>query len=163
MLDLNITIDGDKIVINNLERIADELPEAVNRGLTTIGAGIFDRARAWLSGTGAKGTTKNRKWTPQQIDPGGYPVPVRTGWLRQSLNWLHPGESMSGDAGSFTAGPFETVIFDSALYARVIREGTGSSAKYGARDYLTDGFTAFSSEVGVTTPIEQEIAKLINK
>jgi|GEM_PF-658430 hypothetical protein len=171
MLDISVTVEGDKVVIENLDAHAARIPAAIDRALTRVGTGVFENAQYWLSGAG--GASKDQRtdyvgFTKKSGDKvmfrsyegaGAYPVPARTGFLRQLLDWLHPGEAKSGPAGSFTAGPFETVIFDSALYARVIREGTGSSRKYGPRDYLTDGLTRFDSGGAIKAIFEEEIEK----
>ncbi len=154
MLDLKVSIEGDKVVINGLDRIAKELPNAVKRGLKRSAVGIFDHAKQWLSGPGAKASN---------IPRGGYPVPVRTGHLRQSLDWLAPGESKSGDIGTFTAGEDEVVIFDSASYAHVIFLGLGSSKAYGPRDALKDALDLFNHGANIQRVIEEEVRKELNK
>jgi hypothetical protein len=147
MLDINVTIQGDRVVISNLQRYAASIPKAVDRGLTRAARGIHRAAYGFLSGAGTASQSARapregertgfRKKSGETVafsllgGAGGYPVPVRRGWLRSMLDWLHPGESKSGDAGTFTAGAHEVVIYDSALYAHVIHEGLGSSAKSG--------------------------------
>ncbi|MDA8104672.1 MAG: hypothetical protein M0Z71_04765 [Nitrospiraceae bacterium] len=144
MLDLQIKIEGDRVIIDGLNRFASEgFQEAITRGLSRIGKGVFRTAFEWLSGTA----------TPA----GAYPVPVVTGHLRRLLDWLFPGQSKSSNGLSFTAGPDETVIYDSAEYARTIREGRGSSAKYGPRDYLTDAFEKFNESERAKEILEEEI------
>jgi hypothetical protein len=172
MLDISVTIQGDKVIIEGLGKLTKGLPSAVQRGLERAAIGIYRGAFTFLSGAGAKGTTtgtavkeggkrkiKGQKWTPQNISAGGYPVPVRTGWLRRSLNWLKPGESKTGEAGTFKAGPNEVVIYNSAAYANIIHEGRGSSAKFGPRRFLTDALTRFNQGDKIKTIIEEEIQK----
>ena len=103
MLDLKITIEGDKVLIEGLNKFAAELPEAVQKGLAKVGS------------------------------------------------------------GSFTAGEFETVIYDSVPYVDVIHEGRGSSAKYGPRRYLTDALEAFNQGARIEKSIADEIEKEIDK
>ena len=168
MLDINVTIEGDKVLIEGLEKFARQIPQAVQRGLGKAAEGIFTAAHAWLSGSGAKGITsgtvvggkiKNQKWTPQSLPAGRYPVPVRTGNLRQHLNWLKPGETKADDSGSFTAGEFEAIIYDSAAYAYVIHEGRGSSAKYGPRRYATDALEQFNRGAHIAELLNEEVEK----
>jgi hypothetical protein len=175
MLDLHLTIEGDKIIIDGLQKFAAELPGAVQKGLAQVGAGVFTEALYWLKGAG--GASKKvrsdyvgfTKKSGEEVKfrsykgAGGYPVPIRTKNLLSHLNWLFPGKSKSDDSGSFTAGPFETVIYDSAAYANVIHEGRGSSAKFGPRRYLTDALEKFNQGAKISDTIEDEIEKAIAK
>ncbi len=174
MLDLQITVDGDKIVIEGLDRLAVMIPTAIKRALTRIATGSHRESHALLSGPGGAGKEVRRdyvgftKKSGEDVifrsfeGAGGYPVPVRSGLLRDSLDFLFPGQSKTaGKALTFTAGPDEAVIYDSAEYARVIREGTGSSSKYGPRDYLTDGFEKFNTGARAVRIVEEEIGKEI--
>ncbi len=169
MLDIKITIQGDKVVIEDLNRIAKEFPNAVKRGLKRSARGIYAIANQWLSGPAAtyeSRTSKSGKTYRKKtgdLAGGGYPVPVRTGHLRQSLAWLDPGESKSGDVGTFTAGEDEVVIFDSASYAPAIFLGRGSSTAYGPRDALRDALDLFNHGANIQRVIEEEIVKEINK
>jgi hypothetical protein len=148
MLNFRVTISGDKEVSEALKRVSAGIPAAINRGLVQAAKGVYREAFDKLSGPGAK---------KSNITAGGYPVPVRTGHLRSSLNWLKPGESKSGEVGSFSAGPLEVVIYNSAKYARYIHQGEGSSAKFGARPFLTDALTAFNQGAKISHLIEKEI------
>ncbi len=179
MLDLNIRVEGDKFIVEGLDRLAAEgFQSAIESGLSKVASGIYDAAFKFLSGPGGKGKTtgfvysdiktrklkiKGQKWIPQNVPAGGYPVPVRTGHLLKMLDWLHPGESKTGPVGTFTALPFESVIYDSALYAAVIHEGKGSSEKFGRRRYLVDAFVEFNQGGHVVAIIEEEISKEIEK
>jgi len=164
MLDIKITLDGDKVIIEGLQKLADDFFKAIQRGLTRSAISVHRLAYQWLSGagahytkTGVKGQAlKNRKKVMDTAS-GGYPVPVRTGWLRRMLDWLKPGTSKSGPAGTFMAAANEAVIFDSALYAGVIFGGRGSSAKFGPRDAIRDAFAMFNRGLGVQMAIMQEI------
>lgn len=147
---LDIKIEGDKVIIDNLQHLKSEgMVSAILRGLERIGKGIFREAYAWLSG--AKG------------NPGSYPIPVVRGWLRRQLNWLKPGESKTGEVGTFTAGNMETVIYDAAIYADPVFHGKGSSAKYGERDALKDALRIFNQGDRIKAVLEEEIGKEIKK
>lgn len=180
MLGLSVSVEGDKVVINDLQQYAKAFPSAINRGLSRAAIGIERAAFEFLSGPGGrskkknlvgpvKGSTGFTKKSGEQVDfsvlqgAGAYPVPVRTGNLRRLLNWLKPGESKTGPAGTFTAGSSEVVVYNSALYAHGIHEGTGSSAKFGPRHYLTDGLDRFNQGDRISGIIEEEIQKEINK
>lgn len=171
MLDLQVTIQGDRVVVANLQRYARELPHAVDRGLKRVVRGLHRLAYEWLSAAGAMsasnvvGTFGFTKKSGEAIrhdlygDAGGYPVPVRTGHLRRMLDWLDPGESKTGEAGAFTAGPHEVVLFDSAIYAGVIHEGSGSSAKFGPRRYAADALERFNQGSRIVAILEEEIGR----
>jgi len=151
MLNIKIKILNDKIAISGLTSFINKAPAAVKRGLTASALGVFREAFRWLSGSGAK---------KSNIAAGGYPVPVRTGHLRRMLAWLKPGETKSADGQSFTAGPFESVVYDSAEYADVIHEGKGSSAKYGPRRYIDDALETFNRGDRIKRNIESEINRI---
>jgi hypothetical protein len=144
MLTINVTMEGDKVILNGLRELADDLPDAVERGLARAAVGIHRAAFDWLSGPGAKASN---------IAAGGYPVPIRTGHLRRMLDWLKPGASKPG----MSAGPMEAIVYNSAEYAKVIHEGTGSSAKFGARPFITDGFNRFNQGNKIARIIDKEI------
>lgn len=158
MLDISVKIEGDKVVIAGLNRFAAELPAAVQRGMERVAIGIYREASAWLNGPGSKVSVRKGVKGSQA---GAYPVPVRTGNLRRSLNWLKSGESKTGDAGTFTAGANEIVIYNAARYADIIHEGRGSSAKFGPRRFLTDALKIFNQGNQIKTIIEEEINKEI--
>ena len=154
MLSLNVTVQGDKVVIAGLQKIGSGIEKAKDRALVSVAKGIHRDAFDWLSGAGAKATG---------VQAGGYPVPVRTGHLRGHLDWLMPGASKTGPAGTFSAGRNEVVIYDSALYSRVIHEGLGSSAKFGPRRYLTDALARFNQGERIMRIFEEEIQVEIAK
>lgn len=171
MLDLKVEIDGNKVVVEGLQRFAKRIPGAIQSGIDRVGRGIFVEAHKLLSGAGAKGTSTEStsrngktylKWNPQNVSPGGFPVPVRTGNLRNHLDLLLHGQTKSDDRASFSAGPFESIIFNSAPYSRVIHEGLGSSSKYGPRRYTTDALSAFNEGDRIRKILEEEIMKAKN-
>lgn len=162
MLDISLTVEGDKIIIEGLKQFAEEMPGAVQRGLGSAGKKIYDIAFQWLSGAGAYyKASKSGKSRRKVMDTasGGYPVPVRTGWLRRELSWLYPGKTKTYDTGTFTAGPNEVIIYNAAEYANVVHEGKGSSAKFGPRRFLTDAFEMFNRGLGIQMAISDEIQK----
>lgn len=148
MLDLRVTVKGDKVLINGLKRLARNIPDAIQRGMKRIVRGVYASAMEFLDGPGAKAS---------DVAAGGYPVPVRTGHLKRSLDWLEPGESKSAGGETFTAGKFEAMVYDSAEYSRIIHEGRGSSAKYGERPFITDALEDFDRATGIAEVIEEEI------
>jgi len=181
VLDINIKLQGDKLVIQNLAHLAAEMPKAVDRALVRAAIGIERAAHDYLSGAGGAGKSKRRDYEGFERKnwgaagkshyqtfrsyqgAGGYPVPVRTGHLRRSLAWLRPGTSKTGDSGTFSAGDHEVVIFDSAEYANAIHEGKGSSAKFGRRPYLQNALQLFNQGDRIRQIMEEEIGKEIEK
>ena len=163
MLDIQVTLKGEKAFLTSLNRLDRNLPDAIERGLSNAAKSIFSEAHLFLDGAGAKGEYSSGRWKKREtpISSGGYPVPVRTGHLKRSLNFLQPGESKNADGLTFTAGKMEAVIFDSAEYAGVIHEGRGSSAKFGPRSFLTDALEKFDQGRGIALKIEKEIHKEI--
>lgn len=70
--------------------------------------------------------------------PGDYPINVLTGWLRRSGGFVPPGRTRVSGKMSFTAGRNEAVLFNSALYSRVIHDGRHTSDKHGPRPFIED-------------------------
>lgn len=166
MLDIQVNIEGDKIIIEGLQRLTGQLPSALQAALDSSAIGIHREAHGLLSGPGAKGTServpgrKSLKWTPQSVPAGGYPVPVRTGNLRNHLNLLLHGQTKSDEYGSYSAGEFESIVYDSTPYANVIHEGRGTSKKYGPRRFITDALERFNQGDRIKKSIEEEIERL---
>lgn len=166
MLDIRVTIEGDKVVIAGLQAMGPKIDKAIRRGLTRSAKGIYDDAFRWLSGAGSVYETRTSKKTGKEyrkkvasILPGQYPVPVRTGHLRRMLRWLRPGASKSAEGVTFTAGPFESVVFNAAVYSEVIHDGTGTSARHGPRPFLTDALKRFNQGEGIKRILESEIGR----
>lgn len=180
MLDINLTIDGDKAVIGGLERIAREMPDAVQRGLTSAAEALHRAATDLLSGPNRKSvrmrdvkrvrlqdgkldvsyrrkTRKRGQFDALGGRPGSYPVPVLTGHLRRSEDYVPPGKSKSTDAFTFRAGRLEAILYNSARYASVIHDGTHSSTKFGRRPFMDDAF----KNVDVKSHIENELKGLV--
>lgn len=182
MLDVRVTIEGDRLTVANLAALAERFPKAIIRGLKRIAQGIHREAYGFLSGSGRtpirltnRGaiigsdnsiTRQKTRLRGQKSDlgarPGSYPVPVVTGNLRRMLDWLDPGQSKSGTAGTFTAGSMEIVVFNSAAYASAIHGGLFSSSGFGPRPFLTDGLKRFNEGARVKQIIEEEIQREID-
>ena len=188
MLAINVTVIGDKVVIEGLQQLSAEIPRAVQRGLRRVTVGVHREAMDFLNGPGGMNsyesrTSKNGKQYQKKTgtklqtyegftrksgeaqmfkrftDSGGYPVPVRTGNLKRLLNFVNPGQSKDG----FSAGSMEGVVYDSAEYARTIHDSTGSSAKFGKRTYLTDALARFNQGDQIAAILEDEIRTEIIK
>jgi len=192
MLALNVTISGDKVIIKGLNQLAADMPQVMQRGMKKVVRGVHRNAMDFLNGAGglnsyetrtSKGGKQYQKITGSKIemydgftrssgetqqfkrftDSGGYPVPVRTGNLKRLLDFVDPGQSKSGGGSSFTAGHMEAIVYDSAEYASVIHQGTGSSAKFGKRAFIDDALAKFNQGNGIAVAIEQELQVEIQK
>ncbi len=126
MLSINATLENDKIVITGLRELSRDLPQALQRTLTRGAIGTHRESFDLLGGS--------------KEPAGAYPVPVVTGHLRRLLDWLKPGARKE----NFSAGPLESIVYNSAEYSRVVHEGRGSSTKFGVRSFITDGFERFN-------------------
>ena len=140
---MKIDVVNEKIIIQKLTRAPDNVSRAMGKTMERAGKGVFREAYDWLSGSG--GST------------GGFPVPVVTGNLRRMLAWLKPGESKSSEGQVVTAGPAESVVYDTARYSTVIAMGLGSSAKFGPRDYLRRGLDEFNAGNRIERILDQEL------
>jgi hypothetical protein len=181
MLNIRATIKGDKVLIEGLADLRQKgIPEAIDRGLTTVVEKAHEEAFKLLSGPGRKKVRlKNKKSYKYQdgnverrmkrktrrlgqsdmlgARPGSYPVPVETGHLRRSLDFVPPGRSKTAEGQTFRAGPGEAMLFDSAEYARVIldpKQGE-SSHRHGPRPFLTDAI----ERVDIVGILEAEIVR----
>lgn len=182
MVGLNVTIDGDKVLIQGLTLADRAIVRGGAAGLERVTVGIFDEAHKLLSGqsrsrlriftraqtynikTRKRTRTKMRGVTDQLgAAPGSYPpVPVVTGHLRRYLNFIKPGESKSDNGYSFSAGPLEAIVYNSARYASVISEGTYSSEKYGPRPFDTDAVKNYDQGGHIAAIIDEEVQKAID-
>lgn len=178
MLALNVTISGDKVLIEGLGQFAAEMPGTIRKGLKKVVRGIHPLAMAFLNGAGgagrkaqivgpSRGFTKKSgesvNFKQQFQGAGAYPVPVRTGNLKRLLDWVDPGQSISNNGMTFSAGNMEVVLFDSAEYAYPIHAGTGSSRKFGPRPFLTDALNKFNAGAGIAAVLENEISEALKK
>lgn len=171
MLDISVTIQGDKVIIEGLNKLATEFPEAIQGGIKEAVEGITQNAKYFLHAEGAAGTSKYvtskktgkkyLKYTKREtpIPAGGYPVPTRSGDLGRALKWLYPGESKTWEGVTRTTGLFEGKVLNISPYARVIHEGTRSSAKFGPRRYMTDALERFNKGDRLIKIIRENIQK----
>ena len=168
MLAFSVTVENNKVVFDHLDGLRLVIPKAIDRGLTRIAAGVYAKAFDRMSGASSgfhfvprdleRGGAASG-WRKQYDNAGDYPIPVRTGHFRRSMDWLKPGESKSGQVGTFNAGKDEAIVFNSASYALALFLGLGSSAKYGPRDAVKDGLKDFEQHVGIAKMMEEEIGK----
>ena len=174
MLVLTATVENDKIILNGLHNVAQEIPSAVRAGFNRIGPGIFAEAYKLLNGPGRpqvrlRDTDKQKKSRNRgqfaQLGgrPGSYPVPSISGNLKRLLGWVGPGESKGSNGLDFTAGDLELVLFDSAAYATSIFQGKDSSAQYGERDAIKDGMDNFGGVDKMAQVLDEEIQKAADK
>jgi hypothetical protein len=166
MLNIKVTIEGDRVFIEGLENFKASIPGAIERGLNRVGSGVERLAHAWLFGPVRHQVTKKTRPRGQydlmEARPGGYPVPRVSDGLIDALHRLGPGES-GGDRKTLTAGPLETIIFDDAPYANVIHEGLRSFAKFGPRRFLTDALNQFNQGAEIERIMKSEIDKELDK
>ncbi len=169
MLNIKVTIDGDKVIIAGLQSLSAVLKPVINTGLSKVAAGIYDAAYDWLSGPGGLYETRTnksgktyRKKTGDYL-PGQYPVPVRTGWLRRMLYWLKPGTTKTHGDITITTGTLEAIVGNAAAYAETISEGKGTSARHGRRPYIEDGLKRFNAGNKMQHTIEYEIGKTLKE
>lgn len=137
---LSVNAKGDGFVIDFLDSFDERTARGARRAVQRITTSVFRHASAFLAGH-------------HKAASGGYPVPSRTGHLRRQLNFVANGKSKDG----FKAGDMEGIIYNSAIYAPVIALGTGSSQKFGERQFLKSGLERFMSEENVEAVFIEEI------
>ena len=147
MLTVKVDVVNEKVVLERIQKIPLQAIGAARAAMTRVGKGVFSEAYDWLSGS--------------KSPTGQFPVPVVTGNLRRLLGWVKPGETVSSGGLSFTAGPHETVVYDSAAYALTIAQGRGSSAKFGARDYLQKALDEFNAGDRIAKILDEEIERAL--
>lgn len=104
-----------------LKAIGNGVGKATSKGLARWALLAHREAHKLLSGSGKPA-------------PGSYPVPVRSGHLRRSEDYVLPGRSKHG----ITAGDSEAWLVNSAEYARPIHDGTGTQRRFGRRRFMAD-------------------------
>jgi len=131
MLKIRVKIENGQAGGAHIRHIIDRAPLAAKRGLRRIIRGLHREADDFLAGAAGK--------------PGSYPVPSITGHLRRNLDWLEPGEKKTVNGVSFDTDDLEAMLFDSAIYASVIHDGTRSSESHGPRPFTDDALDAFNT------------------
>lgn len=150
MLDIQVTLEGDKILLAGLQTWIEQFPKAISKALTRSGEGIYRYAHDNLNGGGGD----NKKTRGDYIGfikgarsssgtystgttvtfraykgAGGWPVPVRTGNLKRLLAWLKPGATKTVAAFSDLRSQ-KTVTLGGSLSA-----GTQEVIIYNAAEY----------------------------
>lgn len=158
MLSISATLENDKVVIEGLQDLAEDVPHAIRIALAKGAKETHRESFEFLSGAGG--------------GAGWYPVPVQTGHLRRLLDWLAPqktpgwtaqAKAKSVNGLDYATGDMEAMVYNSAAYSRSIHDGTGSSEKFGARPFITDGFERFNQGNKLAEITNQEIEKAARK
>jgi len=123
MIEIRIHKKGFKEVEKKLQKIPAEVQKGLSLGLKQWVIKAHRAALSLLSGSGSDA-------------PGNYPVPVRTGHLRRSEDYILPGYSKHGES----AGKLEGMLINTSNYAHIIHEGNGMQARHGARPWQVDAF-----------------------
>ena len=124
-------------VVSRIRRLADLFPKALDRGLGKWVLRASRLSKDYLSGYGGTGI-----WQRHNI--GGYPVPVRTGSLRRSDNYILPGRTKSG----ISTRHGQAALINTSVYAGPLHEGTGPHYRYGQRQFHVDAVRN-SREAGI--------------
>ena len=132
---LKVTTNAEELS-RELKRVEKRIPKAVDEGLGRWAKRADAMAVKNLSGSGskyenAKGKYKRRKG---RVAGGGYPVPVRTGNLKQSQDYIVPGKSKAG----ITAQSGQAYLVNTAKYAVAVHDGRGQNKKFGPRRFALD-------------------------
>lgn len=143
MLAMKVDIVNEKVILEEIRSLPQSTDRAVARALARVGQGIFRHASHWLSG--------------KKRNTGGFPVPRKTGHLRRMLAWVKPGKTKSKGGDTVSAGPDETIVYNTAAYADVIALGRGSSAKFGPRDFLQQALDDFNQGNRIARIIDEEL------
>ncbi len=150
MLSIGATIENNRVVIDDIDKIGRNYPAAVVRGIGRIVVGVNREAVKNLSGPGAKNS---------RIAPGVYPVPVRIGHLRRQQNFVKPDKQKSTNGLVFIANGMSGIVYNAAQYSIQIHEGRGSSKKYGKRAYITDAVPSFDRGGKIAKVLDEEVSK----
>jgi len=78
--------------------------------------------------------------------PGSDPIPVRTGHLRRSEDYILPGRAKSG----ITTKAGQAMLVNTASYAHAIHEGNGPHAVFGPRPFMEDAVPAIRARMPKT-------------
>lgn len=181
MIALAMTIENEKVVIAGLSAAGAAIPVGASAGMGRVAAGIFGEAFKKLQGPArsrvriftnndkryarsGKRTRVQSRGRTESIGarPGSYPVPRVTSHLLTRLSYIGTNESRSDNGKTFATGTLESMVFNAADYASVIRDGTHSSSKYGARPFDTDAVIAYDGNGNIAAVMNEEIQKAID-
>lgn len=146
---LTLDVKGLDVVIAGIKDLADEFPKAAKASLKRIAIEVHRESTDFLNGPASPA--------------GAYPIPVKTGHLKRSLDFLPPGKSKTVGGLTFRAGPLESKVYNSAQYSRTIHEGLDSSKKYGERPFLVDGFEEADKAGKINKILDEETDKALEE
>jgi len=112
-----------------MDAIAKRIPNALDKGLSRWVVLAHREAMRNLSGPGLK---------KSNVPGGAYPVPVRTGHLRRSEDYVMPGRSKHGIA----APHGQAYLVNTAAYASDVHDGMGRHVHFGKREFAADAVSA---------------------
>lgn len=184
MIDIDLTMDGDKKILDKLRRLAKDYPEAAKQGLVRSIREIYDESFKLLRGPSRKPGRK-REWTatgyrlsgrlrgqadPLNARPGSYPVPVITGHLRSRLAVLEPGERIrAGRSFTYQFGGrrVQKIEEGASIQAGPHEVILYDSAVYAetihkTRPFMKDAFTNYGFG-RIRQNIEDELRSLLNE
>lgn len=157
MISVDVTSTGERVLVSGLTHAAAIMPNTVRGALTKVAIGVCRAAMDNLNGSVSSAA-------------GSYPpVPVRTGNLKRLTWFLKPqstsGRNFSGDADStFSSPPFGIIVYNTAEYSKAIHDGTGSSARFGPRKFLTDALNTFNQGNQIANIINSDVnAELLRR
>src|SRR4030042_1465489 len=92
MLDIQITIKGDKVILEGLNQITKKLPGAVERGLGKSAMGIYAAAFKFLTGPG-RPPVRLRQTTRffTEEGPGGVVSAMIQEWVKLHISRIEEG------------------------------------------------------------------------
>jgi hypothetical protein len=144
---MRVDVHNEKIILDRLNQAPALAFGAVRKAMARVGMGVHRSAYDFLSG--------------KKTDTGGTPIPVVTGNLRRMLDWLKPGESKYAGGMTVVAGPYDTIVYDTAAYAEAVAKGKGSSAKFGPRDFLAGALDDFNSGKRIDRIMDEEMRRAL--
>jgi len=131
-----------------LEDFKDDIPNSIRNVLKSNALYAHNIASELLSGH-------------QEGKSGEYPVPVRTGNLRRSLNYMTPNTTRTFGSSTLKTEANEIALVNSALYAHVVHEGEGTQTKYGRRPFMEDALRELALNIPkkITTSLKRQAKK----
>jgi len=127
------TTSNIKSFTRRLDAIAKRIPKALDKGLSSWAVLAHKDALKNLSGPGLK---------KSNVPGGAYPVPVRTGQLRRSEDYVLPGRSKHG----ITARHGQAYLVNTTAYASEVHDGKGRHVRFGKREFAADAIQSTRSE-----------------